>query len=75
MRRLAFVKCDNGFKGLLYLRTSKKYGGMTKSQDAELHQKLLKNGKYKSLQITYIDHMTDQVESMLYKKENIKGGL
>ena len=75
MKRLAFVRCDNGFKGLLYLRTSKKDGCMTKSQDIELHKKLSENGKHQSLQITYIDHMVDEVESMLYTKESIKGGL
>jgi len=65
MSRLAFVKCDNGFKELLYLRTNK-YGGMTKRQNQELEHILRKNGKYEALEITYIDRMVDEVESMLY---------
>lgn len=66
MRKLAFVKCGNGFKGLLYLKTNK-CGGMTKKQSIELNRELLKHGKFKSLEITYIDHMVDEIESMLYK--------
>lgn len=66
MRRLAFIKCDNGFKKLLYLKTGID-GGMTQKQDIELHKELNKNGKFEALEITYIDHMVNEVESMLYK--------
>ena len=67
MKRLAFVKCGNGFKKLLYLKTGK-HGGMTEKQDIELKRELNKNGKYEALEITYIDDMVDEVEAMLYKK-------
>ena len=67
MKRLAFVRCDNGFKRLLYLDTVK-YGGMTKKQDIELKKEIRKNGTYDNLEITYIDNMVNEIESMLYIK-------
>jgi len=66
MKRLAFVKCDNGFKKLLYLETGK-HGGMTKKQNDKLHFELIKNGKYDNLEVIYIDHMINEIEDMLYK--------
>lgn len=66
MKRLAFVKCDNGFKRLMYVKTDK-HGGMTEKANEKLKWELKKNGKYDELEITYIDNMVDEVESMLYK--------
>ena len=68
MKRLAFIKCDNGFKRLMYVKTDK-HGGLTKKADMDLKFELKKNGKHDSLEITYIDHMVDEVEAMLYNKK------
>ncbi len=67
MLRLAFVKCDNGFKRLIYLKTNK-HKGMTLKQDIELKKEIRKNGVYNNLEITYIDTMVNEVENMLYIK-------
>ena len=70
MKRLAFIKCDNGFKRLIYLNTGK-HGGMTKKQDIELKKEIRKNGTYDNLEITYIDMMVNEIESMLYIKKEV----
>jgi len=54
MKRLIFVKCDNGFKRLMYANTDK-HGGLTKKADKDLKIELSLNGAYEDLEITYID--------------------
>ena len=71
MKRLAFIRCDNGFKRLLYLTTNK-HGGMTKKQDIELKKEIMKNGTYNNLEIIYIDMMVNEIESMLYIKKEVE---
>jgi len=68
MKRLAFIRCDNGFRRLIYLDTNK-YGSMLKKQDIELKKEIRKNGNYDNLEVTYIDTMVNEVENMLYLKK------
>jgi len=72
MKRLAYVKCDNGFKRVLYL-SQDKHGGMTEMQERKLNQMLFENGKYEVLQITYLDKISvDQIDEMIYIKSEEK---
>ena len=72
MKRLAYVKCDNGFKRVIYLSQGK-LGGTTEKQDVALEKELLRNGKYKILQITYLDGIPiDQIDEMIYIKKEEK---
>ena len=72
MKRLAYVKCDNGFKRVIYL-SQDKLGGMTEKQNAELEKELLRNGEYKILQITYLDGIPiDRIDEMIYIKKEEK---
>ena len=72
MKRLAYVKCDNGFKRVIYL-SQDKLGGMTEKQDVALEKELLRNGKYKILQVTYLDGIPiDQIDEMIYIKKEGK---
>ena len=66
MKRLAYIKCDNGFKRLLYL-SQDKLGGMTEKQNAKLEKELLKNGEYESLKITYLDSLcVSMIDKMIF---------
>lgn len=68
MKRLAYIKCDNGFKRVLYL-SQDKLGGMTKKQNTKLEKELFKNGEYEILQITYLDGVPiDRIDEMIYIK-------
>jgi len=66
MRRLVFIKCDNGFKGVRYVNVGK-HGGMTKKADKDLKNELSLNGTYEALEITYIDTLPiNDIESIIY---------
>ena len=68
MKRLVFVKCDNGFKRVMYVNVDK-HGGMTVKADAKLKCELNKNGTFDALEVTYIDSLpVNDIENIIYNK-------
>ena len=64
MKRLIFVKCDNGFKSVRYVNVGK-HGGLTKKSDKDLKIELSLNGAYEDLDIVYIDTLpVSDIESI-----------
>jgi len=68
VKRLVFIKCDNGFKNVRYVNIGK-HGGMTKKADRDLKCELSLNGTYEALEIVYIDTLpVSDIESIIYNK-------